>query len=150
MSINFSEFTSAIFGKKADWDKVTNNDKEKMFFIFNQYMAKKDPMRAQFFNEKGTDVVIALEIWKQFNKNSSGTPFWFWKGKRTIEKSEEDLLVEEITKLYDLDKYEIFYLKRYEKELYLQMINEFKSDKEIENKKVTKKKNENKTVKRRK
>ena len=149
--INLKTFAEAIFSNNSDYNSITDTDKSDIFFIFNQYMAKKLPLQAQYFNTKGINKATACDYWKKYNSSTIGIPFWFWKGKRTLEKNDEDILLEKICQEYNLDKYDIFYLKNTEKELYLQLINEYNESNDLLNNTKTKiKKNETKPTKRRK
>lgn len=78
--MDFKTLTTIIFTDKRKWSEVTDKDKETVFFIFNRYMAKKYPKQAQFFNEKGLDLSVSMDIWFNFLKKEVRTPFWFWPG----------------------------------------------------------------------
>ncbi len=53
-----TDVANAIFKFKNDWiytndrKKVSDEDKEKFFFIFNRYFSKKYPQKAQLLNLK--------------------------------------------------------------------------------------------------
>lgn len=68
------------------YSEIDDNFKEELFFIVNRFLAKKYPQQAQHFNSKLQDKATAMDIWNMFLKKSSQVPFWFWKGKKTINK----------------------------------------------------------------
>ena len=89
-----------MFVRKSDWQTLTDKDKLDMFFMFNRYMAKKYPSSAQKFNKKGTDLVVALDIWFASLRRQTGVPKWFWVGakapskKKTAASSHADTIAE--------------------------------------------------------
>jgi len=94
--MDFKTLTDIIFTRKRDWNIITNNDKESLFFIFNRYMSKQYPKQSQFFNDKNIDKSIAMDIWFEFLKRENRVPFWYWKGptkrKSNIIKGSEIIL----------------------------------------------------------
>lgn len=81
------DVANAMFGK-SEWDKITDEDKEKFFFIFNRYFSKKYPHEAQLLNLKTIDKVVGMNLLYQFMKGKP-YPTWFWsKGEKTDKKSE--------------------------------------------------------------
>lgn len=80
------DIANALFKTKSDWKKITDDDKEKFFFIFNRYFAKKYPEKAQLLNLKTIDKVSAFNLWFQFMLDKP-YPNWFWSKSTTIEKS---------------------------------------------------------------
>ncbi len=68
---------------KAEWSKITDEDKNKNFFIINRYMSKKYPDKAQLLNLKTIDKVSALDLWYYFMLDEP-YPNWFWsKGDKS-------------------------------------------------------------------
>ncbi len=80
------DIANALFRTKSDWKKITDEDKEKFFFIFNRYFAKKYPEKAQLFNLKTIDKVTAFNLWFQFMLDKP-YPNWFWSKSTPTEKS---------------------------------------------------------------
>lgn len=81
------DIANALFTNRQNWIDITDEDKEKFFFIFNRYFSKKYPDEAQLLNLKNIDKVSAFDTWYYFMKDKS-YPKWFWsKGEKT-EKSE--------------------------------------------------------------
>jgi hypothetical protein len=74
--------------RRGSWDKITVEEKEKNFFIFNRYFSKMYPEQAQLLNLKNIDKVVGMELWYQFMKTES-YPDWFWSKS---EKSDKPIL----------------------------------------------------------
>lgn len=75
--------------RKGSWEKITVEEKEKNFFIFNRYFSKRYPEQAQLLNLKNIDKVVGMELWYQFMKTEP-YPDWFWSKS---EKSDKPVLV---------------------------------------------------------
>lgn len=100
------DIANAMFRKKSDWVKITDEDKEKFFFIFNRYFSKKYPDKAQLLNLKTIDKVSGLDIWYYFMLDKP-YPDWFWsKGekadKQEISDKDYKLLLQKL-KIKDID-----------------------------------------------
>jgi len=113
--------------RRGSWDKITVEEKEKNFFIFNRYFSKMYPEQAQLLNLKNIDKVVGMELWYQFMKTEP-YPDWFWSKS---EKSDKPILVPKdykmllvslkvkpddldylIEKHFDFVKEELSYLKK--------------------------------------
>jgi hypothetical protein len=113
--------------RKGSWDKITVEEKEKNFFIFNRYFSKVYPEQAQLLNLKNIDKVVGMELWYQFMKTEP-YPDWFWSKS---EKSDKPILTPKdykmllvslkvkpddldylIEKHFDFVKEELSYLKK--------------------------------------
>jgi hypothetical protein len=113
--------------KRGNWEEITEDDKNKNFFIFNRYFSKAYPKQAQLLNLKNIDKVVAMELWYQFMKNEP-YPDWFWSKS---EKSDKPILAPKdykmllvslkvkpddldylIEKHYEFVKEELSYLKK--------------------------------------
>jgi hypothetical protein len=93
---NLKEVADAMFYKRNLWDKISDEDKETNFFIFNRYFSKKYPSRSYRFNSKNIDKVSSMNIWFYFMKNKP-YPKWFWskspkKEKDLVSKADFNLL----------------------------------------------------------
>jgi hypothetical protein len=113
--------------RKGSWEKITVEEKEKNFFIFNRYFSKVYPEQAQLLNLKNIDKVVGMELWYQFMKTEP-YPDWFWSKS---EKSDKPILAPKdykmllvslkvkpddldylIEKHFDFVKEELSYLKK--------------------------------------
>ena len=123
-----TEVANAMF-RSRDRNLISSKDKEKFFFIFNRYFAKRYPEKAQMLNLKGMDKAAAMDIWFAFMK-AQPYPDWFWSkspkmDKGIPEKDYKALLRHLRIKESDLDyllasfpdfaKEELAYLKKLEK-----------------------------------
>jgi len=125
------DVSKAIFTNKNNWKNIPDEDKERLFFIFNRYFAKKYPEKAQLLNLKTINKVTAMNLWYEFMLDKP-YPNWFWSKSDKTEKSVIDdkdykLLLQKLkTKDLDLDyliinhfefiKEELKYYKSIEKE----------------------------------
>lgn len=81
------DVANAMFTNKRNWINISDEDKEKFFFIFNRYFAKKYPEKSQLLNLKVIDKVSALNLWYNFMLDKP-FPKWFWSKSEKSEKSE--------------------------------------------------------------
>ena len=81
------DVAKAIFTNKNNWKNISDEDKERFFFIFNRYFSKKYPEKSQLLNLKVIDKVSALDLWYHFMLNKP-YPNWFWSKSEKAEKSD--------------------------------------------------------------
>ena len=81
------DVANAMFTNKRNWINISDEDKEKFFFIFNRYFAKKYPEKSQLLNLKVIDKVSALDLWFHFMSDKP-YPKWFWSKSEKVEKSD--------------------------------------------------------------
>lgn len=81
------DIANAMFRKKSDWVKITDEQKIKWFFIFNRYFSKKYPDKAQLLNLKTIDKVSGLDLWYYFMLDKP-YPDWFWSKGEKVDKQE--------------------------------------------------------------
>ena len=83
--------------KRGNWSAITEDDKNKNFFIFNRYFSKMYPEQAQLLNLKNIDKVVGMELWYQFMKNEPYPKFFFSKSdtkdKYVLTKKEYKMLL---------------------------------------------------------
>jgi len=111
----FTHVVDFIFKNRDKYNNLTDEDKERNFFIINRKFARQYPIHANFFNKKGNDKATALDIWFSFfyKKRINGIPQWYWykkaKGKsisKIIKKDEINYLME----FYDITEDDVLYL----------------------------------------
>jgi len=89
-----TDVANAMFRIKNDWiydrdgNKITDEEKELNFFIFNRYFSKTYPEKAQLLNLKTMDKLTAMELWFQFMRTQP-YPENFWS--KSNKKENEDL-----------------------------------------------------------
>jgi hypothetical protein len=108
------DVANAIFKDKNKWKDISDEDKEKFFFIFNRYFSKKYPDKSQLLNDKLINKVAALDTWYLFMLNIP-YPKWFWS-KSESSKVKPEISEDEITQLMfelDLKKEDIEILVKY-------------------------------------
>lgn len=99
------DVANAMFKNKKDWVNITDEDKEKFFFIFNRYFTKMYPEKSQLLNLKNIDKVSSMDLWYYYMLNKP-YPRWFWskseKQKPVIPDKDFKLLIRKLN-LKDLD-----------------------------------------------
>jgi hypothetical protein len=104
------EVVNCLFKNRSGWKDITDNDKEKFFFIINRYLSKKYSTKSQFLNIKSENKSKLLDLWFYFLMKEP-YPNWFWsKSPKTQEmtnydKKDINLLIEklQLNKLEDLE-----------------------------------------------
>lgn len=81
------DVANAIFTNKNNWKDISDEDKERFFFIFNRYFSKKYPEKSQLLNLKNIDKVSAFNLWYYFMLDKP-YPKWFWSKTEKSENSE--------------------------------------------------------------
>lgn len=114
---DLKHITDFIFKNKNEYNKLSDEDKEKFFFIINRKFARQYPYHAQVFNKEGIDKSTAMDIWYYFfiKKRVINTPKWYWfklsginKLKTNIKYKNEE--IEFVKNFYDIDDYSVEYL----------------------------------------
>jgi hypothetical protein len=124
------DVVNAIFKKRENWNDITDEDKQKNFFIINRYFSKIYPDKSQLLNSKNIDKIMAMDTWYYFMANEPyPKDFWSKSEKVTSELSDKEFKMlikhlgikkEDIEYLLvnypDFLKEELEYLKKREKE----------------------------------
>jgi pyruvate dehydrogenase complex dehydrogenase (E1) component len=63
---NITTLTNAMFLYRKQWPLISDDIKEKWFFILNRYLSKLYPEQAQMLNDKSIDKITATNIWYAF------------------------------------------------------------------------------------
>lgn len=97
---NILSISKAMFQNRGDWKFVSQEMKEKYFFIFNRYFSKKYPKMAQLFNDKNINKSISLDLWFNFMSDKP-YPKWFWsksqeKKIESMSKGDLEILMEKL------------------------------------------------------
>ena len=112
---DFTHIVDFIFKKKEEYKKLSNEDKEKFFFIINRKFARGYPQNAQFFNDKSIDKASAMDIWYHFfiKKRVQGIPSWYWTPKKEKEKEKSVATksdIEFLMSFYDIKERDVYFL----------------------------------------
>lgn len=105
---------NSMFKDRSKWKNLTNEDKEKFFFIINRYMSKKFPEKSKLLNDKLINKVSAMDTWYLFT-NDMNYPKWFWSKSSKSNKKEKEvsISVDEINKVcleLELKIEDVYYL----------------------------------------
>jgi len=120
MAIDFITLGNIIFKNKDKYKFITDDDKERNFFILNRKFAYSDVKKAQFFNNKNIDKSSSLDIWFNIFSKSTNVPSWYWKTK--LKKSTKStskfkkVEIEDIKDRYELNDSDIDFLILYHEE----------------------------------
>jgi hypothetical protein len=80
------DVANALFKDRNKWKDITDEDKNKFFFIFNRYLAKKYTENSQLLNHKEIDKVSSFDLWYYFLLDKP-YPKWFWSKDENKVKS---------------------------------------------------------------
>jgi hypothetical protein len=117
---DFTHIIDFIFKNKDNYKKLSDEDKERCFFMVNRKLARGFPTHAQFFNDKSIDKANATDIWYHFfiKKGAKGIPSWYWPPKK--EAKEKSIAtkadIEFLMNLYDIKENDVQFLIQYHKE----------------------------------
>ena len=116
---DFTHIVDFIFKNKEDYKKLSDEDKDKFFFIINRKFARAYPQHSQFFNKKDINKASAMDLWYYYfiKKRVQGIPSWYWTKKSQVKKestikysaNEVDFLIN----FYDINEDDIKYLIKY-------------------------------------
>jgi hypothetical protein len=86
--IDFTHVIDFIFKNKEDYKKLSDEDKERTFFMVNRKLARRFPEHAKLLNTKDTDKSTALDIWYSYfiKIRANGIPDWYWFKQKTLKK----------------------------------------------------------------
>lgn len=100
---DFRLIANIIFENKERYTEISDNDKEKAFFILNRKFSAHFPEQAQFVNSKSINRATALDMWFNFfkKKNINRIPSWYW------------IKIEKVKVIKDFTNKEIEIFKKY-------------------------------------
>jgi hypothetical protein len=118
--VDFITAVDFIFKKKSDYKKMSDDEKEDVFFMVNRKFARKYPKHAKLFNTRSTTKSTALDLWYYFfiKERVINTPDWYWfkmngkKDKSILSKDEKNFLIS----FYDITEHDIEFLLKYFKD----------------------------------
>lgn len=96
---NLLAIFKAMFNNRNDYKYVTDEQKDKFFFIINRNMSKKYPYLAQLVNDKSVNKSTAMDLWFNFMYDKP-YPKWFWSksdkvsNKSGISEKEKNILLQ--------------------------------------------------------
>lgn len=92
---NLLAVTNVMFKNHSDWKYITDDQKNKYFFIINRLLSKKYPVISQLLNDKLIDYTVGMNLIFQFMKDKP-YPKWFWskpEKNKDSSFSEEELIL---------------------------------------------------------
>jgi hypothetical protein len=99
---DFKHVTDFIFKKKDEYKKLSDEDKERTFFVINRKLARGMPFFAEFLNKKSMNRATSMDIWYYYfvKKRFVDLPKWFYfklsgktKKKSSIKPDEREFLL---------------------------------------------------------
>jgi hypothetical protein len=108
------DVANAMFRDRNKWKDITDEDKQKFFFIFNRYFSKKFPDKSKLLNDKLINTISAMDLWFLFMQDKS-YPKWFWS-KSNSSKTKPDISDKEISYLlqeHDLKREDLEILMKF-------------------------------------
>ena len=85
------DYIKVLFGKDANWDKVSNYDKSKNSFMTNRFMSIKFPVQANLFNTLKIDPVGQAEAWRLVSSKFNRVPgFIYTKVKKSAKQKAKE------------------------------------------------------------
>lgn len=85
---NLLAIFNCMVKNKNDWEYVTDEQKEKFFFIINRQLSKKYPEKSKLLNDKLINKVSAMDTWYFFMLDKP-YPKWFWS-KSAVDKQKSE------------------------------------------------------------
>lgn len=111
---NLLEVSNLMFRDKQDWCKVTEEEKNTYFFIFNRYFSKKYPQLSQLLNSKEQDKVLGMDLIYHFMLKQP-YPKWFWS--KSERKSEKNFLTDKqeskLLQIWNIKKEDLEFLIKF-------------------------------------
>ena len=117
------DVVNALTKKRHQWSNISDDDKERCFFIINRFLSRLYPEMAQDLNNKNTDKPTQLDIWFKFLEDKPNFNIWPKKMKQgEISTSDRNL----VKKSLDIDDNDVDYLHRFCKEELSKLIKNLK------------------------
>lgn len=106
--------SKCMFQDRKSWIFVSDQQKERWFFIINRNMSKKYPYLAQLLNDKSIDKVSGMNLWFHFMEGKP-YPKWFWsKSEKSKDNSQfSDKEIESLLNRFNIKPEELDLLIHY-------------------------------------
>jgi hypothetical protein len=83
------DYIKVLFGKDAQWDKVSSYDKSRNSFMTNRFMSIKFPIQANLFNTLKIDPVGQAEAWRMVASKFNKVPGFIYTKVKKQEKEKQ-------------------------------------------------------------
>jgi hypothetical protein len=117
MAVDFISLGNIIFKDKDKYKFITDDDKDKNFFILNRKFAYKEIRKAHFFNFKSVDKASSLDVWFEFFCKTTAIPKWYWQTKmkksKKVKSKFKKLDLDDIKDRYDISESDVDFLSLY-------------------------------------
>jgi len=116
--MDFKDIVNSIFINRSRYSKISDEDKEKNFFIINRKFSRNYPKVAQFFNNKSINKCDAVDRWFMLFENERRIPQWYW-GNRNKKQKSNNLSNNQILLMMEkleLPENDVLFLNKYYKE----------------------------------
>jgi len=80
------DYIKVLFGKDAQWDKVSGYDKSRNSFMTNRFMSIKFPVQANMFNALKIDPVGQAEAWRMVSSKFNRVPGFIYTKTKASKK----------------------------------------------------------------
>lgn len=114
--MDFKGIIDCIFINKNKYWEISDEDKEKNFFIINRKFSRNHPKVAQLFNDKNVDKSSALDRWFYFFENQNRIPQWYWGNKENRSAKKEKVFGFELIERENLKENDVLFLNKFYKE----------------------------------
>lgn len=78
-----------MFSDPKKYEKLSNNDKGKNFFMVQRFMSIKYPTTAQSLNRVGANPVAVIDLWQLVASRFSKVPGWIYTKTKKTTSSEK-------------------------------------------------------------
>jgi hypothetical protein len=105
------DIIKTAFNKKGDWDKVSNSDKARNFFMLNRIMSIQFPIQANQFNKLKINPYPVADWWNRTLSNHyTRVPNWIYTKtikNKDVGKVKADIVDFPETEKFIMEKYEV-------------------------------------------
>jgi hypothetical protein len=85
------DYIKVLFGKDAQWERVSGYDKSKNSFMTNRFMSIKFPIQANLFNTLKIDPIGQAEAWRLVSSKFNRVPgFIYTKVKKSAKQKAKE------------------------------------------------------------
>jgi hypothetical protein len=85
--MELKEILNAMFVEKHLWQNISQEDKEKWFFVLNRNFSQEYPLIASFLNKKTQ--IVGLDYWFTVLKAINYIPKWAWPKRVAISEKKK-------------------------------------------------------------
>lgn len=100
---NLLGISKIIFQNRKEWVNVSDEQKEKYFFIFNRFFSRKYPDLSYLINLKTMNKSEGMDLWFYFMEDKP-YPKWFWSKKSKKDKTYLNPEIKSLMEMYDVFK----------------------------------------------